>query len=137
MAGTFAAALLWGAGAAMAQDRYAGPYPTDDYYDRAPPSETVIVRPYNWIEKRQLVGRINGEINPVELSISTPVSFGDLDLRRDSDFRELHDRILDTARGLCAQLARHEPGLNDTDGNNECVRTATRNAMDDVLDRRG
>jgi len=34
-------------------------------------TETVIVHPdYGFVEKRQLVGHINGEVNPVELSIS-------------------------------------------------------------------
>ena len=124
----------------MAQDyndSYAGPAPENSYYDSTR-DETVIVRPYNRIEKRQLVGRVNGEIDPVELSISQPVSFTDLDLRRGADLEELHARILDTARGLCAELEHQDGNLRDTDGNRyECVRTATENAMNDVLYRRG
>jgi UrcA family protein len=142
IAGTFAATLL--CGAAMAQDysdSTAGPrpensYPGNGYYDTAP-GETIIVRPYRRIEKRQLVGRINGEIDPVELSISQPVSFSDLDLTRNAGVEELHARILDTARGLCAELERQDANLRDTDGNRECVRTATENAMNDALYRRG
>ena len=50
----------------------------DPYYDRVynGQTETVIVHPYyNEIEKRQLTGRINGEMNPTEYTLSRPVSF--------------------------------------------------------------
>jgi UrcA family protein len=137
IAGSFAAALL--CGGAMAQDysdSHAGPAPAAGYYDNTR-GETIIVRPYNRIEKRQLVGRVNGEIDPVEFSISQPVSFNDLDLTRGGDVEELHARVLDTARGLCAELERQNADLRDTDGNRECVRTATQNAMNDALYHRG
>jgi len=135
------AALLCGAGLANAQD-YGRPYDSRQYSndDRAVPAdETVIVHPYrDPVEKRQLLGRVDGEINPVELSVSRPVSFADLDLSREADYRELRDRIHDTATDLCAELDARVPELRgDRDADRECVRNATRNAMRDVLDRTG
>jgi UrcA family protein len=134
------AALLCGAGAPKAQD-YDRPYAGPTYYDdrAAPADETVIVHPYyDQVEKQQLLGRIDGEINPVALSISRPVSFSDLNLAREADYRELRDRIHDTATDLCAELDARVPELRgDRDADRECVRNATRNAMRDVLEGAG
>ena len=136
------AALLCGAGVAQAQD-----YDSPTYYDyrpvptTVPVTETVIVHPYydyDRIEKRQLLGRINGEVNPTEYSLSRPVVFSDLDLTRDDDYLELRARVRDTAADLCAELDARVPGLRgDASADRECVRTATRNAMRDVMDRVG
>src|SRR5882757_2076983 len=140
------AALLCGAGLAQAQpyDRdYDSPayngYDAPGYNDPSPTTETVIVHPYyDEVEKHQLLGRIDGEINTVELSISRPVSFSDLNLSQEADYRELRDRIHDTATDLCAELDARVPELRgDRDADRECVRTATRNAMRDVMDRTG
>lgn len=127
------AALLCGAGVANAQGYE--PY-YDRYYDDT--TETVIVRPpYNVIEKRQLTGRINGEMNPTEYTLSRPVSFSDLDLTRDEDYLELRARVRDTARDLCYELDARVPDLRgDTSADRECVRDATRNAMRAILDHR-
>ena len=134
------AALLCGAGLAKAQD-YGRPYDSPQYSDdrAAPADETVIVHPYrDPVEKRQLLGRIDGEINPVALSISRPVVFSDLNLSSEADYRELQDRIHDTATDLCAELDARAPELRgDRDADRECVRNATRNAMREVLDRTG
>jgi len=112
----------------------------DPYYDRVydDTTETVIVHPYyNEIEKRQLMGRINGEMNPTEYSLSRPVSFSDLDLTRDEDFLELRSRVRDTARELCYELDARIPDLRgDPSADRECVRKATRDAMRAVLDHR-
>jgi UrcA family protein len=134
------AALLCGAGPAKAQD-YDRSYETaayNDYSSRAA-DETVIVHPYyDSVEKRQLLGRVDGEINPVELSISRPVRFSDLNLSQEADYRELRDRIHDTATDLCAELDTRVPELRgDRDADHECVRNATRNAMRDVLEGAG
>ena len=128
-------ALLCGAGVAKAQDY-------DGYYDRTyygDQPETVIVHPnYDWVEKRQLLGRVDGEVNPVEYSISRPVNFSDLNLSRDADYFELRDRVADTARDLCAELDGRFPELRgDRDADRECVRNATRNAMRDIRYRYG
>jgi UrcA family protein len=130
--GSALAALLCTAGLAKAQDYY-GPY--ERVYDNG--VETVIVRPdYDDIEKRQLLGRVNGEVNPTEYTLSRPVSFSDLDLTRDEDYLELKARVRATAENLCAELDDRVPQLRgDTSADRECVRTATRNAMRDVMDQ--
>ena len=112
----------------------------DPYYDRVydDTTETVIVHPYyHDIEKRQLAGRVNGEVNPTEYTLSRPVSFSDLDLTRDEDFLELRSRVRDTARELCYELDARIPDLRgDASADRECVRKATRDAMRAVLDHR-
>ena len=129
--GSALAALLCTAGMAKAQDYY-GPY--DRVYDNG--TESVIVHPYYGIEKRQVLGRVNGEVNPTEYTLSRPVSFSDLDLTSDNDYLELKARVRATAEDLCAELDYRVPQLRgDTSADRECVRTATRNAMRDVVDR--
>jgi UrcA family protein len=125
-------ALLYGAGVAKAQGN-------GDYYDRAHQSESVTVLPnYDRVEKRQLLGRVGGEINPTEYSISRPVNFSDLELSRDADFSALRTRVTNTARDLCAELDGRFPQLRgDRDADRECVRTATFNAMRDIRSRYG
>jgi len=104
----------------------------DDSYvnDRG---ETVIVHPtFDRLQRQQLVGRVNGEVDPVRLSISREVSYSDLDLSRDSDFSIMRDRIADTAKDLCRELdARDNNAMTgwDLDADRECVRTATADAM--------
>jgi UrcA family protein len=141
--GSAIAALLCAAGVAKAQD-YDSSYDRSYYdYDArpAPATETVIVHPYydyDRVDKRQLVGRINGEVNPTEYSLSRPVVFSDLDLSREADYIELRARVRDTARDLCFELDARVPDLRgDSSADRECVRTATRNAMRDVMDRIG
>ena len=104
-----------------------GPYYSND-------TESVIVHPdYDRVEKQQLLGHINGEVNPVELRISRPVDFSDLNLSREADYRELRERVRDTARDLCAELDARFPDLRgDESADRECVRNATRNALRDV-----
>ena len=135
------AALLCGPAAAQSYS-YDGPYEGARYYDErpAPAVESVIVRPdYEYIEKRQLVGNINGEHNPTAFTISRPVEFSDLNLADPTDRRELRARVQDTAEELCYQLdARVAQLRGDRSADRECVRNATRNAMRDVFDdRRG
>ena len=122
------AALVCGANFANAQDYY-------DYDRPALADETIVVRPYyDRVEKRQLIGRINGEINPTEYSLSRPVDFSDLDLSRYLDRLELRDRVQHAARDLCTELEARVPQLRgDPSADRECVRTATRNAMRSVM----
>jgi UrcA family protein len=132
-------ALLWG-GVAKAQGygAYSDPYYDRAYDDRAGPSETIIVHPNDVIEERQVLGRINGEVNPQEYSISRTVDLSDLNLSRDADRAELHDRIFETASDLCAELDARVPGLSgDASADRECVLGATRKAMRDVMYRYG
>lgn len=130
MMGSAIALVLCAVGAAKAQDYYG-----DRVYDNG--TETVIVHPYyDGIEKRQLLGPHNGEVNPTEYTLSRPVRFSDLDLTRDEDYLELKARVRATAEDLCAELDDRVPQLRgDTSADRECVRTATRNAMQDVFDR--
>jgi UrcA family protein len=127
--------LLCGAGVAQAQyyDRDYDPAYTQPVYDPVA-GETVIVRPYyDRVYKQQRLGRINGEVNPTEYTISRPVDFSDLDLSRGIDRQELWLRVHQTSRDLCHELDVQVPGLRgDPSADRECVRTATRNAMRDV-----
>jgi UrcA family protein len=127
--------LLCAGGAAKAQ------YYDDTRFDRdyTRETETVIVRPYyDRVEKRQRLGRINGEVNPTEYTISRPVGFSDLDLSRGDDYQELELRVHMTARNLCHELEVQVPQLRgDPSADRECVRTATRNAMRDIRARFG
>jgi len=146
--GSAMAVLLCGAGMASAQD-YAysnGPYNDAGYqpgnYDRsyderdyraAPPVETVIVHPNDVIEEQQVIGRVDGEVNPQAYNIQRPVDFSDLNLSRGADRAELHARIYQTASDLCAELDARVPGLaGDSSADRECVRSATRQALQDV-----
>lgn len=133
------AALL--CGVAKAQDYDRSYYDRGRAYDDAAydnrASETITVRPYDYdrIEKRQLTGRINGEVDPTEYSLSRPVNFSDLDLTRDADYLELKARVRDTAMDLCTELDARVPDLRgDRSADRECVRTATRNAMREVAE---
>jgi UrcA family protein len=140
------------AGAAWAQDyrddratydavpvyRDAGPsYHDSDVYDDR--TETVIVRPdHDFIQKHQVIGRVNGEVNPTAYSLQRPVELADLDLSRAADRQEMRNRVYETAVNLCYELDDRVPGLReDESADRECVRTATRNAIRDVMDRRG
>lgn len=123
-----------GAGAANAQ-YYADRDYGERVYGDAP--ETVIVRPdHDFIEKHQVIGRVGGEINPTAYSLSRPVDLADLDLSRASDRQEMRNRVYETAVNLCYELDARVPGLReDESGDRECVRTATRDAIRDVMDR--
>ena len=132
-----AALLICGAGTASAQEYY------DRYGDRAyeveasgPASETIIVHPNDVIEEQQMLGRVDGEINPHVYRISRSVDFSDLNLDRSMDRAALHERIAATASDMCAELDARVPGLSgDRDADRECVRDATAKAMRDVMDR--
>jgi len=128
------AVLLCSAGAASAQGYYRDGYDQPTYYGN--PSETIIVHPNDVIEEQQMVGAINGEVDPQLYRISRPVSFSDLNLSNGADRAELHDRIFQTASDLCAELDARVPGLaGDASADRECVRDATRKAMRDAMDR--
>jgi UrcA family protein len=128
------AALLCGAGVAKAQG-YGG------YYDRiyrGDQPENVTVHPEDRVEKRQVLGNVNGEIDPVEYTISRPVNISDLDPSKDADSSALRDRVAENAADLCAELDERFPALRgDRDADKECVRTATRNAMREIRYRYG
>ncbi|HSS13569.1 MAG TPA: UrcA family protein [Rhizomicrobium sp.] len=127
------AALLCGTAAAQEyRDSYYGPY---THYD-ASGTETVIVRPgYDTLEKYQVTGRVNGEVNPTAYSMSRPVDVSGLDPARPTDYIEIRERIRATARDLCYQMDERVPALRgDESADRECIRQATRNAMRDMID---
>ena len=135
LVGAAMAGLLCGASVAQAQyyeRTYDGQY-AEPVYDPVA-GETVIVRPYyDRVEKRQRIGRVNGEVNPTEYTISQPVNIADLDLSTGAGHQELWLRVHQTARYLCHELNVQVPQLRgDESADRECVRTATRNAMRDA-----
>ena len=147
IAGLFGAGLL--CGAAQAQGLYDNDYANSmggSSYDSNSPSaysypqpvyndadESVTVQaPRHAIQKQQMLGRFNGEVNPVRYTASAVVGFNDLNLSRASDRQRLHDRIIGTARNLCSQLSNASPIPSDQDERQECVRTASINAMRDA-----
>jgi UrcA family protein len=129
---------------AAAQDyrgSYYGPYTRYDATNDTAPvtepvTETVIVRPgYDYLEKYQVTGRVNGEVNPTAYSISRPVDVSGLDPARPTDYIEIRERIRATARDLCYQMDERVPALRgDESADRECIRQATRNAMRDMID---
>jgi UrcA family protein len=138
------------AGVAQAQDYRTAPYDSAPIYRDSDSgyrdggayddgTESVIVRPDSgFIEKHQVIGRVNGEINPTAYSLARPVDLADLDMSLASDRREMRNRVYETAVNLCYELDDRVPGLReDESADRECVRTATRNAIRDVMDRRG
>jgi UrcA family protein len=127
------ALVLAGIGA-KAQPYGAGP--DDRVYDNG--TETVIVRPdRDYIEKHTVIGRVNGEINPTAYSLSRSVDVADLDLSQPADRREMRNRVYETAVNLCYELDARVPGLRDDEsGDRECVQSATRDAIRDVMDAR-
>jgi UrcA family protein len=139
-------AALLGAGTASAQyyyDRYGNRvYESGDRVHDDPVqdngTETVIVRPdRDYIEKHTMVGRVNGEVNPTAYSLSRAVNLDDLDLSQPADRREMRNRVYQTAVNLCYELDARVPGLReDESGDRECVRTATNDAIRDVMERR-
>lgn len=127
-------ASVFGAGTATAQ--YYDDRDGNRVYDTG--TETVIVRPdYDFIEKHQVIGRVNGEINPTAYSLSRSVDIGDLNLALASDRQEMRNRVYQTAVNLCYELDDRMPSLRgDESGDRECVRSATHDAIRDVMDAR-
>lgn len=69
---------------------------------------------------------------PVEVvSVDYPVSYADLDLSRTADAATFEKRIGDAAKEACTQLTKKYPpeAFMPTPGNQDCVGTATRQAM--------
>lgn len=146
MGAVMSVALATGAAAVHAQDYYGvTPAASESRYQReydramgrdlpAPGVESVIVHPYyDAVEKHQVIGRVDGTINPTAYSLSRPVDFSDLDLSNPADRAELRIRIHETALDLCSELDARVPTLRgDRDADRQCVRDAARQAMRDV-----
>jgi UrcA family protein len=92
----FASALF--ASAAQAQDY--GPAPS---YDSGPPESVTVTAPHFREEPRS-------SLLPLEkVSLSSGVSYSDLDLRTRSGAYELRHRVRQTAHDVCRQLAEAYP----------------------------
>jgi UrcA family protein len=101
------------------------------------PSETVIVHqgPDTIDQSRGVVFDTSGHMTYAEqLSTSRAVNYSDIDLSRSAGLRELRMRISNTARDLCSEVASADPSYySDTGETEQCVRTATADAMRRVI----
>ena len=97
-------------------------------------TEQVIVRPDTFVEKKQLMGRHKGALNPVMITVSRRINTSDLDLRSGNDFAELEHRIHNTARAVCREVDRQATPFTSDLGGRNCVKDATDQAMLDVRD---
>jgi UrcA family protein len=82
--------------------------------------------------ERKIVGRTSIGA-PIEvISLSRPVSYADLDLRRQADAAELEKRISDAAKATCKQLDATYPESSlyqSIPADQDCFKTATSKAM--------
>lgn len=73
---------------------------------------------------------------PIEvISLSRPVSYADLDLTKQSDVKELAERIEETAKASCKQLDNMYPDSSlyvPIPSDQYCVKTATSQAIDEA-----
>lgn len=113
------AALVIGAGSAVAQEREAGPQ------EQAQLEEITVTAP--WLVRREVVGRTTTGAQLEEITLTRRVDYSDLDLTRTEDAQELERRIDQAARESCDVLAEEFP-LADTD-TRTCVENARGGAM--------
>lgn len=118
LAASAAGALLAGS-AALAQD-------TDNYneaaYSADPTEQVIVVAPDIREDRSGAFGLLN------KVSMSRPVSYHDLDLTTRDGARELRDRVRDTARDICQQLAEEYP-YKQQPGSTKCYEGALKNGM--------
>ncbi|MGZ5926307.1 MAG: UrcA family protein [Rhizomicrobium sp.] len=95
-------------------------------------SEQVTVTAPYIIRRKVVTPPLSQNRLPVEVvSVDYPVSYADLDLSRTADAATFEKRIGDAAKEACAQLTKKYPpeAFMPTPGNQDCVGTATRQAM--------
>ena len=95
-------------------------------------SEQVTVTAPYIIRRKVVTPPLSQNRFPVEVvSVDYPVSYADLDLSRTADTATFEKRIGDAAKEACAQLTKKYPpdAFMPTPGNQDCVGTATRQAM--------
>jgi UrcA family protein len=105
----------------------------------APPSaevtDEIIIRAPNVVRRplpRTGPGTPPGLANPEIISLSSTVSYADLDFSRAEDVIEMETRIRDTARDVCEELNRRYPRQSTqyVYTNTDCVRKATDDGLE-------
>jgi UrcA family protein len=94
--------------------------------DPEPTQEIIVVTPYVVQEKD--VGRTATGIPIKVVSISTGVSYADLDLTTQAGASELQKRVSDTAKAACAKFKAKYPFAKYKTSDRECVKDATMEA---------
>jgi UrcA family protein len=78
----------------------------------------------------KVIARITGGGKIIELTLSYPVSFGDLDITSVRGAAELEKRVKDAARAACEEIGSKYPGATPSD--RVCAQKAATKAMDEV-----
>ena len=112
--------------AAGALTLIAAPSFAQDYTDKGPyyDDEIIVTAPY--IE-RETTGRDVTDARIETLRTQRAVETGDLNLRYNSDVRELRRRISDAAANACREIENRGNGVPIT-RRSECIRNAERSA---------
>jgi len=113
--GAASALVLALASAPVSAQQYDGPVYTG-------PTEEVIVRPPRYYSEDTPVG-----VEPKQISLTQEVRSDDLDLRTEEGAHALRVRVRETARHVCARLAREFP-VTYTNATS-CYREAVDDAM--------
>jgi UrcA family protein len=115
--GTLVGGLAIATRPVIAQQDAAAPEPTQ---------EITVVAPY--VVQKKEVGRTATGIPIQVVSMSTPVSYSDLDLTKQSDAAELQKRIVDAAKAACGKFKTRFPLANYKTSDRECIKDATMEA---------
>ena len=107
---------------ASAQD-YGPPTPDTAY---GPSNEQIVIQAPGFRE--QGTGRRPLGWPPERVSLSVPVSYGDLDLRTRAGAHELRSRVVRAAYGVCGQLRDAYP-FHPLNSSRSCLREARDNAL--------
>jgi UrcA family protein len=78
----------------------------------------------------KVVAHITGGGKIIELTLSYPVNFADLDITSASGAAELAKRVQDTARAACAEIGSKYPSATPSDA--ICAQKAAAKAMSEV-----
>jgi UrcA family protein len=78
----------------------------------------------------KVIAHITGGGKIIELTLSYPVNFSDLDITSTGGARELEKRVQDAARAACAEIGSKYPSATPSDA--VCAQKAAAKAMGDV-----
>ena len=79
----------------------------------------------------KVIAHITGGGKIIELTLSYPVNFSDLDITSTSGARELEKRVQEAARAACAEIGSKYPHATPSDA--VCAQKAAAKAMSEVL----